>query len=157
MIKNILRKTLEKISFKKTGFVLFVVLVLAILFEASYIIGEDYYAKRNDDPGKSVFKAVYPPDKASFEDEIIIYDAMHRLANSKIPAEKNDRSGRLEINQKQLNAVRTIVSEMNYPDKSYIFAALSRWEKDDFSLVEDEHNYFADRLGAASAGTQKTP
>jgi cytoskeletal protein RodZ len=155
MMRNFLRKRLKKNNFRKSSFVLSVVLLFAVLFAASYIIGERYYTKQNEEPGKSVFGIIYP-EKYSFEDEIIIYDTMHRMANSKISAKKSDSSGKLEINQKQINAVRTIVYKMNYPDKSFILEALEKWEKGDFSLIEDEHNYFSDRLGETSLDGQKT-
>lgn len=154
-MRNFLRKAVKKINFRKGSFVLSVILLFAVLFLASYIIGERYYAKQNEEPGKSVFRVIYP-EKSSFEDEIIIYDAMHRMANSKMSAEKNDSSGILEIYQKQINAIRIIVSKMNYPDKSFILEALEKWEKGDFSSIEDEHNYFSDRLGGYFSDGQKT-
>jgi hypothetical protein len=116
------------------------------IYSVAYNIGERYYLKKNpEDPNKPVFLVTYE-NEPNYRDEIIIYDAMHRMANSKIPDEDKDKSGNLKITEKQIQAVRTIVKQMNYPDNSYILAVLARWEKEDFSLVTDEHDYFWSRL-----------
>jgi hypothetical protein len=137
---------IKKIKLKRLSIITCTISAFIALFAISYNIGERYYTKRTaDNLDTSVFRVTYT-NSEDYKDEIIIYDAMHRMANSKIAAEDKDKSGRLQITKKQIEAVRIIVKQMNYPDNSYILGVLSRWEKGDFTLVNDEHNYFYNRL-----------
>jgi predicted DNA binding CopG/RHH family protein len=137
---------IKKMRLKRASIIICLIAGFVALFSISYNIGERYYIKRSaENMEKSVFRVTYEQE-ASFSDEVIIYDAMHRMANSKIAAEDKDKNGSIQITSKQIQAVRTIVNHMNYPDNSYILAVLNRWEKGDFSLVTDEHEYFWSRL-----------
>lgn len=139
-------KFFKKLKIKRLSLIACTISAFVALFSISYNLGERYYVKRQADKmDKSVFRVTYTNPK-DYKDEIIIYDAMHRMANSKIAAEQNDKSGMLQITKPQVEAVRIIVKQMNYPDNSYILGVLSRWEKGDFSLINDEHNYFYNRL-----------
>lgn len=144
---NMLRhRRKRKLNFKKTGMAVCIMAGFVAIYSIAFNIGERYYLKKNpQDPNKPVFLVTYE-NEPNYRDEIIIYDAMHRMANSKIPAEDKDKSGSLNITSNQIQAVRTIIKQMNYPDNSYILAVLARWEKGDFSLVTDEHDYFWSRL-----------
>lgn len=144
---------LKKLKLKKLSIAACTISGFVALFSISYNIGERYYIKRAaENLDKSVFRVAYT--KPDYKDEIIIYDTMHRMANTKIAAEDKDISGKLQITKKQMDAVRIIVKQMNYPDNSYILGVLDRWEKGDFSLISDEHNYFFNRL-SESVGTSK--
>jgi hypothetical protein len=139
-------KKYKKLNIKKIGFIACILAGFTAIYSVSFNVGERYYLKKNaEDPNKPVFKVTYK-NEPDYRDEIIIYDAMHRMANSQIPSEDKEKSGSIKVTSKQIQAVRTIVQKMNYPDNSYILAVLSRWEKGDFSLVEDEHEYFWSRL-----------
>jgi hypothetical protein len=116
------------------------------LFAISFNFGTLYYAKHNiKEPDKSVFKVVTEPPN-DYKDEIIIYDALHRMSNGKISSESKDKSGILEINKLNIDAIRRISIRMDYIDKDYILETLSRWEKNDFSLIVSEHDYFFIKL-----------
>ena len=137
---------IKKVKLKRLSIVACTISAFMVIFAISYNLGERYYVKQAaDNLDKSVFRVIYT-NPADYKDEIIIYDAMHRMANSKIAAEDQDKSGRLQITKKQMEAVSIIVKQMNYPDNSYILGVLSRWEKGDFTLINDEHNYFYNRL-----------
>jgi hypothetical protein len=139
-------RRIRKLKLKIIGVTACIIAGLIALYSIAFNIGERYYLEKNtENPDKSVFTVIYE-DEPDYRDEIIIYDAMHRMANSKIAEESNDKSGVLKITGKQIQAVRTIVKKMNYPDSSYLLATLTRWEKGDFSLVVDEHDYFWSRL-----------
>jgi hypothetical protein len=142
----------KRLKLKKVSLIACTLSALVALFAISYNLGERYYIKRAaDNMDKSVFRVTYT-NPVDYKDEIIIYDTMHRMANSRITTEDKDSSGRLQITKKQIEAVRIIVKQMNYPDNSYILGVLDRWENGDFSLVVDEHNYFYNRL---AEGTSK--
>jgi hypothetical protein len=101
------------------------------------------------EPEAPVFRTTYS-DKQQYINEIIIYDMMHRMANSKITKESKDKSGRLEVTANQIQAVKSIVERMDYKDRGYILQVLKRWENGDFSFIEGEHEYFYGRFNADS-------
>ncbi len=137
---------LKKLKIRKLSLLACVTSAFIALFAISYNLGERYYVKHaGDNMDKSVFRTTYT-NPVDYKDEIIIYDYMHRMANSRIASEDKDIGGKLLITKRQIEAVRTIVKQMNYPDNSYILGVLDRWEKGDFSLINDEHNYFYNRL-----------
>jgi hypothetical protein len=147
MIRNYFFK---KLKIKKMSLAACITSALVALFAISYNLGERYYMKQAAEKmDKSVFRVTYT-SPVDYKDEIIIYDTMHRMANSRIVAEDKDISGKLQVTKRQIEAVRIIVKQMNYPDNSYIIGILDRWEKGDFSLVNDEHNYFYNRLTEGS-------
>lgn len=76
-----------------------------------------------------------------------IYDVMHRMANSKIIAKDNQIWGTLPMDSKQVATVKAIVEKVNYSDRDYILEVLERWENEDFSKADKEHNYFWKKLG----------
>lgn len=141
----------RKFNIRRVEIIVSVVSLYIALFAISYNLGERYYVSRHPEPEKSVFN-ISQADKENYKDEIIIYDTMHRMANSKIEVEDKDKSGKLEINASQIQAVRIIVEKMNYPDKNYIFGVLDRWESGDFSSIADEHDYFWIRLSGEYIG-----
>lgn len=144
---------IKRINLSKISKVICLSAAIVALFAISYNVGERYYVLNSaEEPETSVFRVV-PPAQADYKDEIIIYDVMHRMANSRIEAENSDKTGALKITTHQIQAVKTIVEAMNYPDKSYIIAVLARWEKGDFSVVDDEHEYFWSRLKGTIGGT----
>jgi hypothetical protein len=134
----------KKFRLSWVGFIACLISGLIALFAISFNIGERYAASQEPEPDQSVFKTTYVEER-NYSDEIIIYDAMHRMANSKLTSESKDKSGKLDITKNQIEAIKTIVASMKYPDSSYIIRVLGRWEKGDFSLIADEHDYFASR------------
>ncbi|MBL4934463.1 hypothetical protein JK636_01675 [Clostridium sp. YIM B02515] len=137
---------LKKINIRNGKLICCSIFGAAALFSISFNFGERLYVKQNNIPDTAVFNSGQLA-QVDFKDEIIIYDEMHRMANSKLSSDHKDKSGKLEINSKQLEAVREIVKQMNYPDKNYIFEVIDRWDKGNFDYIGDEHNYFWIRLG----------
>lgn len=84
---------------------------------------------------------------AEFTSEAELYDAMHRMANTKIIAEDNKIWGELPIDEESLSIVRSFIEVSNYKDKNKLLDIVGRWEIGDFSQAAEEHNYFWGKLG----------
>lgn len=84
---------------------------------------------------------------AEFTSEAELYDAMHRMANTKIIAEDNKIWGELSIDEESLSIVRDFIQVTNYEDKDKLLEIIGRWEMGDFSQAAEEHNYFWGKLG----------
>jgi len=76
-----------------------------------------------------------------------VYDIMHRMSNTKIISENNKIWGELPIDDKSIESLKSLVSEIDYEDRDYLLEVLARWEGGDFSQADKEHNYFWTKLG----------
>lgn len=81
----------------------------------------------------------YPQEK--------VYDIMHKMANTKIIAEDGKIWGKIPIDEESLKSIKALVSEIDYKDRDYLLYVIDRWENGDFSLADEEHNYFWAKLG----------
>lgn len=138
---------LKRFNIRKAAFLICIASAAVALFAVSYSVGANYSSKETPEPEKSVFKTTYN-DKPEYINEIIVYDILHRMANSKIAKESKDKSGKLEMTSNQIQAVKGIVEKMDYKDRGYLLQVLKRWEKGDFSFIEGEHEYFYGRFNA---------
>jgi hypothetical protein len=73
--------------------------------------------------------------------ELIIYDNMKNIASDIMNGIANNETN-INISKEKLDSIRVIVNKMGYNDRDYIFNILDRWEKGDFNMITDEHNYF---------------
>lgn len=83
----------------------------------------------------------------SNSDEILIYDYMHKMANSKIIAEDNLISGQMEISSQRVYDLLSIITKSSFRDKDILLDILNRWKKNDFSIVNEDHNFVWRMLG----------
>lgn len=140
-------KIFIKLNARKTAFFICVISAAIALFAVSYSIGTHFYAKEEPEPEKPVFKATYA-EQPPYISELIVYDIMHRMANSKLSKESKDKSGRLDITANEIQAVKSIVEKMDYKDRAYVLQIIKRWENGDFTCIEGEHEYFYGRYNA---------
>lgn len=140
---------LKKFKIRRAALLICIISASVTIFAISFNLGANSYVKEEPEPEAPVFKTTYS-DKQQYINEIIIYDMMHRMANSKISKESKDKSGRLDVTANQIQAVKAIVERMDYKDRGYLLQVLKRWEKGDFSLIVGEHEYFSGRFIADS-------
>lgn len=148
--------------------VLITILIIGIVSIAGGIVGYSYYQDKVEEAENQHAKALAEEqskrekEAASKEEqekenkelispedspEDAIYDAMHKMANTKIVAEDGQIWGEIPIDKESIKKVRDIVEKVAYEDRDYILEVLNRWDKGDFSQVVDEHNYFWAKLG----------
>lgn len=83
---------------------------------------------------------------ATYYSEIDIYDIMHRMANTKIIADDNKIWGELSMDKEEIQNLKETIKKIDYEDRDYLLEILERWEAEDFSKVDEEHNYFWSKL-----------
>lgn len=77
-------------------------------------------------------------DSTSSESEVI--DVMHKMTHQKVRAE--DKWGAIPMIPDTINQVYDIVSQSDFSRKEDLLEILEKWKKDDFSTIDDDHNYF---------------
>lgn len=78
-------------------------------------------------------------------DEKEVYEDIHRMANTKIVADKV--WGKEEITEEKLNKVILEVLKSDFSDKDNVIEMLHNWKNGDFSNCVREHNYVWGKLG----------
>ncbi|MBU3155527.1 DUF6241 domain-containing protein [Clostridium estertheticum] len=78
--------------------------------------------------------------------ELVLYNTMHKMINTKIVAEDGKIWGEIEITDVKCDQLINDVSKSGYPDKVVLLEFLTRWENKDFKSGVEEHNYLWDGL-----------
>ena len=79
-------------------------------------------------------------------EEIKIYNTMHKMINTKIVAEDGKIWGEIEITPEKCQVLIAEVTKSGYPDKDTLVQFLTRWKDNNFNSGVDEHNYLWDGL-----------
>lgn len=141
MIMNFISKKLKS---RKVTFITCTIAATVALFSISFNIGERLYVKNHTITDKSVF-GISQENPANINSELIIYDNMQNMASEVMDAKVKNQTN-IDISKEKIQSLRVIVTKMGYSDRGYILSVLDRWEKGNFSLITDEHNYFYLRL-----------
>ena len=80
------------------------------------------------------------------DEEIVVYNKMHKMINTKIVAKDGKIWGEVEVTPDKCNQLITEVSESGYPDKATLIQFLTRWKNKNFNSGVGEHNYLWDGL-----------
>ncbi|MBU3213583.1 DUF6241 domain-containing protein [Clostridium estertheticum] len=78
--------------------------------------------------------------------ELVLYNTMHKMINTKIVAEDGKIWGEIEITDGKCDQLINDVSKSGYPDKVVLLEFLTRWKNKDFKNGVEEHNYLWDGL-----------
>ncbi|MBU3097985.1 MULTISPECIES: DUF6241 domain-containing protein [Clostridium] len=78
--------------------------------------------------------------------ELVLYNTMHKMINTKIVAEDGKIWGEVEITDAKCDQLINDVSKSGYPDKVVLLEFLTRWKNKDFKNGVGEHNYLWDGL-----------
>ncbi|MBX4263644.1 DUF6241 domain-containing protein [Clostridium estertheticum] len=78
--------------------------------------------------------------------ELVLYNTMHKMINTKIVAEDGKIWGEVEITDGKCDQLINDVSKSGYPDKVVLLEFLTRWKNKDFTNGVEEHNYLWDGL-----------
>lgn len=73
--------------------------------------------------------------------ELVVYNTMHKMINTKIVAEDGKIWGEIEITTDKCNQLINDVSKSGYSDKTTLLQFLTRWKNKDFNSGVAEHNY----------------
>lgn len=137
---NIYRRFL----FRRRKLIYCVIAGAIALFSISYNIGERLYIKNSAETDKTVFGG-QQENTQNINSEIIIYETLEGISNDIMNA--RNRNENIDfISKDKLIAIRSIIEKMEYGDRGYVLNVLDRWDKRDFSLVVEQHNYFYLRL-----------
>lgn len=136
MIRNFIYKKLKS---RRVRFIICILAAAVALFSISYNIGERLYAKNHTETDKSVF-GISKEDDKSINSELIIYDSLQNMASTIMDAKVKNETN-IDIPKDKIQAIRVILNKMDYSDKGFLLTILDRWEKGNFSLITDEHNY----------------
>ena len=133
-------------------------LVLVIIGAGSYFITEQKLSKVQSPKvvqASPIKKAVVNKEvvikqndtnrKISSE-ELVVYNKMHKMINTKIVAEDGKIWGQVDITQEKCQALIKEVTKSGYSDKDTLLQFLNRWKDNDFNSGVDEHNYLWDGL-----------
>lgn len=75
------------------------------------------------------------------DEEIVVYNIMHKMINTKIVAQDGKIWGEVEITPDKCNQLINEVSKSGYPDKTTLLQFLTRWKDKNFNSGVGEHNY----------------
>ncbi len=75
------------------------------------------------------------------DEELVVYNTMHKMINTKIVAEDGKIWGEELITTDRCNQLITEVTNSGYPDKGTLLQFLTRWKDKDFVSGVNEHNY----------------
>ncbi|WP_298844862.1 DUF6241 domain-containing protein [Clostridium sp.] len=92
-----------------------------------------------------VIKQNHSTQKIS-DEELVVYNTMHKMINTKIVAEDGKIWGEVEITQDKCNRLINDISKSGYLDKVELLQFLNRWKNKDFKNGVGEHNYLWDGL-----------
>jgi len=80
------------------------------------------------------------------DEELVVYNTMHKMINTKIVAEDGKIWGEEAITTERCNKLITEVTNSGYPDKVTLLQFLTRWKDKNFVSGVNEHNYLWDGL-----------
>ncbi|WP_461206721.1 DUF6241 domain-containing protein [Clostridium sp. DL1XJH146] len=83
----------------------------------------------------------------TIREEKLLYEDIHRMANTLIIAEDGKIWGKDTITDEKCNTLIIEITASDYDDKERLLSILNRWKEDDFSEGVDDHNYVWNRLG----------
>jgi uncharacterized protein YxeA len=72
--------------------------------------------------------------------EQAVVEVMHEMTHQKVKAD--EKWGAVEMDQKNIDAVLSIVKSSDFTDKDQMLKIAENWKKGDFSNIVEEHNYF---------------
>ncbi|WP_346939140.1 DUF6241 domain-containing protein [uncultured Clostridium sp.] len=147
-----------KAFFRKKSVIISIIVILVIIaavFGVNYLMDRKsgkIDAKENQQEIKSINEEISQEESkelksADYYPEAEIYDIMHRMANTKIIAEKNKIWGELPMEKEEIQNLKGIVEKVNYEDREKLLDILARWESGDFSQADKDHNYVWEKLG----------
>ena len=84
--------------------------------------------------------------KTISENELKVYNTMHKMINTKIVAEDGKIWGEIAITPESCQALITEITKSSYSDKDTLLEFLGRWKDNNFKSGVDEHNYLWDGL-----------
>ena len=94
-----------------------------------------------------VQKIEVPLSENSDQDQVM--HVMHEMTHQKVitddkwgDASKEDKWGAIPMTQENIAIVKKYVDASNFMDKEKLQEILMRWEKNDFTFIVDEHNFF---------------
>ena len=79
--------------------------------------------------------------KAISNEEMTVYNKMHKMINTKIVAEDGKIWGEIEITTENCNELIKEIKKSGYPDKATLLQFLECWKDNNFISGVDEHNY----------------
>jgi hypothetical protein len=79
-------------------------------------------------------------------DELVVYNKMHKMINTKIVAEDGKIWGEVAVTPEECQALIKDITKSGYSDKDTLLQFLERWKVNNFSSGVDEHNYLWDGL-----------
>jgi len=135
-----------------------VALVLAIIGTGSYFITKQ---KLTDVGSPKVVQAIQinkevdskavvikqnDNTKKISENELKVYNTMHKMINTKIVAEDGKIWGEIVITPENCQTLITEVTKSSYSDKDTLLQFLTRWKANNFNSGVGEHNYLWDGL-----------
>jgi hypothetical protein len=74
-----------------------------------------------------------------------IWEEMHRMVNSKIISQDELNFSSKKIETSYVNELIAIAEKSDYDDKAVLIEILQRWQKGDFRLCVEDHNYLWDK------------
>jgi uncharacterized protein YxeA len=75
-----------------------------------------------------------------YSSEQAVVEVMHEMTHQKVKAD--EKWGAVEMDQKNIDAVLSIVKLSDFTDKDQMLKIAENWKKGDFSNIVKEHNYF---------------
>ncbi|WP_346915214.1 DUF6241 domain-containing protein [Clostridium sp.] len=135
--------------------IIVIIVIIAAVFGVNYLVDRKsgkLAAKENQQEIKSINEEISQEESkelkpADYYPETEIYDIMHRMANTKIIAENNKIWGELPMEKGEIQNLKGIVEKVNYEDREKLLDILTRWEAEDFSQADKDHNYVWEKLG----------
>lgn len=81
------------------------------------------------------------------DEEVLVYNTMHKMINTKIVAIDGKIWGEIEITPDKCNQLISEITKSKYPDKGTLIIFLTNWKNNNFRNAVTEHNYLWDELG----------
>ena len=72
-------------------------------------------------------------------------ETLHKMTHQKVTAE--DKWGAIPMTEANVRAAKEQISQLNIQDKSDLLQILAKWEREDFSQIDHDHNYFWKKQG----------
>ncbi|WP_455675578.1 DUF6241 domain-containing protein [Pradoshia sp.] len=78
--------------------------------------------------------------KDSIDSHSAALEILHKMTHQKVKAK--DKWGAIPMTKENVLAAKEQISQLNIKDKTELLEILDRWEKEDFSQIDEDHNYF---------------
>ncbi|PED64024.1 DUF6241 domain-containing protein [Priestia megaterium] len=98
-------------------------------------------------PSNQAKQIVVPLSENSDQDQVM--HVMHEMTHQKVVTDnqwgdtsKEDKWGAIPMTKENIAIVKKYVDASNFMDKEKLQEILMRWEKNDFTFIVDEHNFF---------------